>query len=435
MLSFEEIQATSERLFKKAGFTSPLRVNALILFVANLSRALCKWGQLVLLTHHFSPELVGVFLLGFTISTPIAMTLTFRLRSVAMTESDERFAVGHYISFQATMSLLSFIAIAGVAFASDVKEGGIPIVLLVALAKVFETASDTLYGPIQKREKMRYIGASIVLRSLIALVGMALLVVVTGSIFLATLFFAAVEAATFFFYDLRVLSKFASILPRWEKAKLLELLKYSTPLAVTFALLSVAQSVQNYVLFLYEGEGSLGLFGPLAYFSALVGLVIGALANAGFPKQVEYFDTNIPYFLALLKKMLLVAGAMSLCIIAFNFLVGEWFLGLVYGEIYAEKFPIFTLIIYNMAIGTVTSLLGYTLTATRGFWVFPAINSFALIVNIVASAILIKLYSLRGAAFSLIVVNILHLILYSAVLLVRVRRRRAELAEAKEFAN
>lgn len=402
--------------------------NALVLVVSNIVRAATKFFQLVLLTHIFTPDVVGLFILGLSISAPIAMVFTMRLRLVAITDINEEYEFGNYASLQLATSVISVIALFTVALLSVDTILGLLIVMLIGLAKLGEMASDMAYGHFQRKEEMDYIGRSIIGRCVLTLFFLGLLTYGTGQLLYGVAAWAIVEIGFFFIYDVRNLRKLipAGMSLDYKKTKMLALV--ALPLALSIIAQSLRAPAVNYILYRVENASALGLFGPVNYFFILGQFITNAVCNALLPRMTVYFRENIRLFIKNLCKTVCCVFIVGLLILMIALPASEQFLSLIYGVDYAAEGELLKLVLISAMIASICSVLNYLLASTRRFWIFPFLNGGGLLFTIIANYYFIKKYSIIGAGYAGIIVYSSLLIGYGfamgAVILKQLRAAR-----------
>ncbi|MBI4748166.1 MAG: glycosyltransferase [Acidobacteria bacterium] len=132
--------------------------------VGNSIFALSQWLVLVIITKLGNPELVGIYALGLAVTTPIFSFANLNLRAVQSTDASHRFAFSDYVTVRLVTSLLALMGIAIVVLITPYSAEVQLVILGIAGAKFFESFSDIVYGKWQLDEAMHHISISMMLR-------------------------------------------------------------------------------------------------------------------------------------------------------------------------------------------------------------------------------------------------------------------------------
>src|SRR5260221_2573684 len=158
MLSF--MLSTSTTSSDKAGEfdqpllrTSPnrlkLRTNFLGTLSGNVVYAACRWGILVVLAKLGTPQLVGEFVQALAITALIVVGAGLALRGVQATDAASEYPFGDYLLVRLLTTAAAGAVIVGIVCLSDYGWHTAAIILVVALAKAFESISDIFYPHLQ----------------------------------------------------------------------------------------------------------------------------------------------------------------------------------------------------------------------------------------------------------------------------------------------
>src|SRR3954454_899772 len=90
--------------------------------------ALCQWGTLVSFARLGTPEGLGQFAFALALSAPIMMFLQLQLRTVQVTDAQDRFALADYLALRLVSSTVG----TGVVVALAAGTGGSPATIAIA---------------------------------------------------------------------------------------------------------------------------------------------------------------------------------------------------------------------------------------------------------------------------------------------------------------
>lgn len=258
-----------------------LRHNFSWTFIGNAIYAACQWGMLVVLAKLGSPEMLGQFTLGLAITAPVIMFTNLQLRIIQATDAKRQYLFGDYLALRLIFTGLALFLIVGVTFTAGYRWETSLIILLIGLAKAFESISDIFYGLIQQHERMDRIAISMTIKGLLSLCFLSLGVYITGNALWGTIGLAVAWAIVLVSYDIQsgalmlkglpktlqseisgIRDLFVVIKPRWHLETQRQLIALSLPLGIVMMLISLNSNIPRYFIERYLGERELG-FLPL----------------------------------------------------------------------------------------------------------------------------------------------------------------------------
>jgi O-antigen/teichoic acid export membrane protein len=396
----------------------------------NIGYAAFQWGMLIVLTKLVSPAAVGQFGLGIAISVPVLMFTNLQLRSIQATRASDRFALGDYLGTRIISTLVAIGAICIAVSAIGYRTQTALVVLAIALAKSADSISDTIYGHLQRHERMDRIAASMLLKGILCLAALAATIWATRNVLLGALSMAAASTCVLVTYDLPraastardsmdVPSRSEVILPRFHGNKGIAIVRLGLPLGVASLLLALAANIPRYALERWHGEAALGYFAALAYPTAAFSIVVSAFGQAATPRLAEFYRINMPAFrrmVLMLCAVPIVAGAVATVLVV---LIGPGLLGFLYRPEYSQYFDAFLLLLASGAVWSLASVLGYAATAARRLVGQAPVSLAVCIVAVVLSLLIIPTQGLRGGCLVLLVSGAVNALAYLVLLLWR----------------
>lgn len=354
----------------------PLWNNFSWTFAGTLVYTLCQWGMLSVLSKLGTPAVVGQFALGLAITAPIILFSNLQLRYVQATDARNEYAFGDYLGLRVVTTLLALVLILAIVSLSGYRLELIVLVLVVGLAKAFESVSDIYYGLLQRHERMDVIAFSMTVKGLLSLLALGLVFYLTHSLVWATVALAATWALILFAYDVPRSTQLFGVrrgetrLTKldWNAGTLWKLTYLTLPLGFVAALNSLNTNLPRYLTEQYLGERELGIFASLAYVTVSARLISGALGNSASPRLARFYAAgDRKAFGVLLLKLLAIGGLAGVVGILAAVFAGRWILGLLYTPEYAGYTGLFVWIMVATAFNYLTSVLNFGLVATRCF--------------------------------------------------------------------
>jgi O-antigen/teichoic acid export membrane protein len=398
--------AEGERLPRAAPLRS-VRSNFSWTLVGNVVYRGCQWGTLVALAKLGNVEMVGQFGLALAITAPIFTFASLQLSVVQVTDARGEYSFGEYFGARIITTVLAFIAACAIGIVSNRSALIIALVVAIAVSKAVEALSDAFYGLLQRHEAMDRIAKSLLLRGPLSLLAVALVVWSWHSVVGGAIALAVVWAAVLVGFDLpngaAILDDRRLITPRFDAHIFVRLVRIAAPLGLVMMFASLITNIPRYFLEHHRGTHDLGIFVGLAYVVTAGTTVVGALGQSTAPRLANLSAAgDREGFSRLVQKLLLVGIALGAAGFLVALIGGAPLLRLLYTPEYAEYSRAFLVIMFAAAIGYVSSLLGFVITAARIFVQQLPLSIVATGATAVLSALLVPWKGVDGAAWVLV---------------------------------
>ena len=377
-------------------------------FVGNTVYAACQLGVLMVLAKLTSPEGVGQFALAIAIAGPVFALANLNLRSVLMTDVRGETPFAEYLALRLVSSSLAIVSVAAIAAMASTNPSTAIIICIYGFAKFFESMSDCMYGLLQRREHMKTISQSLILRSLSAVVLMTIILILTESVILGTVAYLVSWSSIFILFDAskaRALQRSdtgsGSLRPRFRAASMTALFVFALPLGILTALNLLSINIPRYVVVGELGEAKLGYFVAIAAFITAGSTVVSAMTQSATPRLARYFVESQRQFVKLLGKVIVIALVVGFAGIVAAWAIGPLVLSILYTSAYAAYYDLFVWIMVSAAILYLSSVTGSAITAARSFRSQAALAAVATAAVLVASLFLVTTHGLNGAAMAM----------------------------------
>jgi len=396
-----------------------LRANFSWTFIGNVIYAACQGGMLVVLAKVVSTQMAGQFVLGLAVAAPVMMLANLQLRAVQATDARGEYQFGDYLGLRLITTALAFLAIGGFAALSRYPLDKALVVLVVGLAKSFESISDVFYGLLQQHERMDRIAKSMTIKGILSLAALGVVTYLTKSVLAGTLALAVVWGSILLCYDIPngalILASLpgergdvgapskATVRPRWTARVLGDLTWLTLPLGIVMMLTSLNSSIPRYFIDQHLGDGAMGIFGALAYTQTAGTTVASALGQSASPRLSRYYAArNGQAFRVLLLKLVGIGALLGAVGVVVALVAGREILTLLYRRQYAEQ-DVFVWLMVGAGAAYLASFLGYGMVAARCFRVQLPLSAAVAGITALACAVLIPADGLRGAAVALLI--------------------------------
>lgn len=389
-------------------------------FVGNVVYAGCQWGMLVVLSKIGSPEIVGQFTLGFAITAPVFMFTNLQLRDIQATDAKRQYCFSDYLGLRLFSIAVALIAIAMITWIAGYRWQTSLVILLVGLAKGFESISDVFYGLFQQRERMDRVAVSMMIKGPLSLLLLGIGVHLSGSIVGGALGLAIAWALVLLSYDIWngvFMLSVPLVQPRWRFKMLGKLTWLSLPLGLIVMLGSLNVNIPRYFIEQYLGERELGIFAAIAYLMVIGNMVVNALGNSAIPRLAQYYATGKgAAFRTLLLKLEGIAAVLGAFAILVSLVAGKELLTLFYQAEYAQHNDLLVWVMVAAAISYLSYFLGDALIAARYLSIQIPLFIGVTATSALMSYWLIPIHGLHGAAVALLVASIVQVVLRCAVM-------------------
>lgn len=412
----------------KKSSRSPLSLkrNFSITLISNLVFALCQWGMLIIIAKFGTPEKVGQYSLALALSAPIMLLMNFQLRSIQITDVDNKYRFSDFFIFRVITSIIAVSLIILLSFVIGYEYFIIEIIFLVSVTKFIESISDVTFGLFQKNERMDYVSISRILKGISSVLSFGIGMILTRNLALSILLTIISWLIILIIYDFKKVRVFSEITLTTSVPKLINIFKIALPLGIVSMLLSLNTNIPRYGVEGYLGMEKLGYFSAISYLYIAGNTVINALGQSAAPRLSKYFaSNNITAFKKLLFKMNIIGLILGVLSVIFVMIFGRLFLTIVYGTSYADYNLELIYIMIAASINYLASFYGVALTATKTFKIQPFIGLTMVIGNVLLVITFIPKLGVTGAAISIVGTALIQYLLNLLILHLKLSKKNS----------
>lgn len=401
-----------------------LRANFVWTVAGNVIYAAGQWAILSLLAKMGGSAMLGAYALAVAVSAPVVMLSHLNLRAVLATDSNRIHPFGDYLAVRALSSGLALLVVACVAeVIADSWELGLAI-FAVGLGQSAETVSDIFYGAMQRRERMDLVAQSMIVRTLLSLLALAVVLWATESLLWAVVALAAGRVVVLMVFDARAGSA-GEDLSRLGWRSAWRVLRTALPLGFVLMLVSLNTNLPRYAIEHFQGVPELGIFAAVVSFITVGSTIVNAFGQSSTPRMARHFAAKeVRQFLRLVYQMTGVAFGLGVAGMLMSWLLGSFVLRLLYRPEYAEYDG---LLVAVMAAGTLSYMavaLGYGVTSARVFDAQMPLFGVAAVCCGVASWLLVPPFGLNGAVLALALGALVQISGQVVILRLAIRKQR-----------
>lgn len=412
-----------------------IRKNFGLAFLGSAIYQACQWGMLVLLTKLTSPEEVGQFALGWAIATPISTMAAFNLRMVQVTDFKDENTFGDFVSLRILSVGLAILAILGVALSSGYPTDTVLVLLIVGLNQCVGISREVFHSFMQKHERMDYMAISQVLAGILSLVALGVVVSLTGSLVLGLSAMLGARLITFLAWDVYGVRSIYAVIRQpgsgpmirlnWSMSILGKLAWLAFPAALMSVMARFVTVIPQYFIEGMLGTRMLGFYAALAALPLFGQMAVRAAGSAALPRLSRMYANGDRGFSKLTAKLGLVGLVIGLTGIAIAMWGGKPLISALFTPEYAAYESLFVWLMVYGAVSYTAAGIGYSLHATRWFWIQPAIFVVVLSLIVMMCWLWIPMYGLDGAAMAMVVGRLAQISLATGVILWACAKRPA----------
>ncbi len=399
----------------------------------NLVYSFSQFLILTIIAKVDGPKDVGVFTLSLAICSPVFLFLNLKIRSVLITDLDDKYNFTDYRMLRLITSVVSVVLVILIGIFAKYHFYVTLIIIIMSFAKLIEMQSDLNYGVFQKNQRFDLMAKSIMIRGILNLIFPTTVLLITKSLLLAVILILVSNLCAYYFYDQKHIVNYTNIKEKlvFRKQKIKSLFILAFPLGVSTLIGSLNTNIPRYIIEHKLGLYELGIFSGITYLLVVGNMFLSAVSQVLMPKlSTLFFRKEYSKFKTLLSKMMLVGFMVGIFIFAACYFFGDYILTLLYSKEYASYKNILLIISAGIILLYSTVFLGTAITAMKLFKVQPFIQLFSLVILGISSYLLINLYGLTGAAISLVLSYFGSAIAYIFVIIINFRKRSEYRSEA-----
>jgi O-antigen/teichoic acid export membrane protein len=390
-------------------------------------------GMLSALAHFHGPIAVGEYGLALALTTPMFLLMNMGFRTAQAVDVNEAFSFADY---GGTRIILTGMATAisillATVFAKEYST--FVIVVVMALAKAFESISSLAFGAYQQAGRMDMVASSFAARSAITLVSFVALLLLgadTATALLAQLVTWAVFALLFDYPRASRLVTGRMVFPRWSIRDSWRLLRHSAPLGGGLLANALQMTVTRLLVERFVGLEALGLFTSVAYFQQAGVSASNSVSNAIVNRLARLSRADkrskLRRILLSLLLMFMLAGAAG---IALCYYFGELILRILFGfdEAHQSATQLLLVISVVVSLRMISTLPQSLMFAEQRFKEFLGYQLFSLALTVVLGYFLIPRYGILGAGYVLLIAALLRLMILEVFVVIFPRRNQQNL--------
>lgn len=374
-------------------------------FIGSIIYSLSQWFVLIVLAKFGTVSMVGLYALGLAVTAPIVLMSNLQLRGIIATDVENKYSFDLYFTLRNITNILTILVILVFSNLANYNQNEFFVIVLIGISKIIDSYSDLIYGKMQQNGRMDLIGLSRSIKGLLTIFSMTLGLILTNSLVISLVILNIVWLLILMFFDyikLQYLVPNLKLELKYNRLKKLFFLSFPLGIVLMFGSLNV--SLPRIFLEKNTDTETLGYFASISFLVISGSMVINSVGQALAPTLANlFYASKIDEYKKLLGKMLFFSLFIGIFGLLITFFMGKFILTLVYNNEYARYSEILVLCMIAGIFEFLSSVLGYSLTAMRIFNVQAYLSSFNVLVCLISVSVLIPLFGIKGAAFSLII--------------------------------
>ncbi|WP_145301949.1 lipopolysaccharide biosynthesis protein [Crateriforma conspicua] len=405
-------------------------------FIGNSVYAASQWGILAVLNKVGSTEAAGLFLLAHAIVSPAALFFNFNFRVVWVTDAAANIRFGEFVCARLVYSVLLLVFV--VAIGLIMPDANTSIVLsLVAMgiAAAGLSISDLFCGLFQKQERLDLSARTTMFRGILNFGSFACTFCSTRNVVASIAAMGIARIFLVLFHDLPLANSLFGqqrtwrpnpefgLKFSWESTRTLTCI--GLPLGINAIAGSLTPQIPRLILNYQNGLEALGVFGSISQVIAIGSMVITALGTVFMPRLSKAHQKgDVKQFVYLTFWSIAVAIAIGTTAVCVSSLIGERLLRLLYTPEYSQYQSVLVICMLAATGSFAGCICGMIIASARRFSLVLVASLSQCSMALIAALLFIPRFGLHGAAYSLVVSNIIMCILYAVFLASVVRDLR-----------
>ena len=364
----------------------------------------------------------GIFSFAFSIAVIFLSLGMWGGRTFQASDAKERFTSQSYIAVRLILSVVMLVGAVAFCLANGYDQFKTSVILVLVLAKVFESISDAVYAVMQVRDSLYRSGISLAVKAVLSMVLFVAIDITTQNLLLASTGLILANILVLAFYDIPTIHKLEKNILKngWTKssAQAFKVMMVSLPVfAVTF-LAMFSLNIPRYFLDMFHPE-SVGYFGILAMPITLLTLAVSFLLQPNVVSLSRLYNTaKFNQFRRVVGKILSATVVITVITLIVTFFIGLPVLHIAFGVDFSNyKLELMIMVAGAGASAFVAVLMSMMVILRRfkvPFYIFLLTN----LVLVVLSSYIVNINGLLGSVSLFAGINVFQAMLFAVYYLV-----------------
>ncbi|MFY0803775.1 lipopolysaccharide biosynthesis protein [Peribacillus frigoritolerans] len=389
---------------KVSGETKTFFSNTVWFFMGNLVYSLYQFLIIIIFAKLNGESDIGIMTMATAIVAPIFTFTCLNMRQVLATDAKKEYDINSYLSIRIISVCVGFClcGLIAVLYGQGFVES--IIIILMALARSGESLSDIVHGEFQRRELIKWISGSLIIRGVITLFIVSITYYLSNNnIIIAMLAQAIVWICVFYFRDLSILRRYLKIKIVFNWIEIKRLVWICLPLALTATINILIVNIPRYFIDAYTSKEEVGIYSALSGFVSMGTIITTAIFYVASPRLakllVEHRTRDYLKLLVLMEGIVFIVGMMVLSLM---YVWGPVIVKVVFNSNIAQHSDLMIVLTLSWMINILLGALGVGVTAARRFVTQLSFEVITLFVVGIFCFFLVPSLGMIGAAWSLV---------------------------------
>ncbi len=355
----------------------------------------------------------GILTLAISVTNIFTTLALFNVRNYQVSDISEKYTQSDYISHRILTCIAAVALCVTFADVSGYSLGTALSIIAYMLMRTVEALADVFHGILQKQWRLDVVGKSCIFRGIALITGFTVVYKLSGRLPAALFVMAALTAAVFVSYDIRVTGKLTKLSCQFNRSSLINLSKDCLPVLGYGLLINSIALVVRFCIERYHGEEMLGYYGSVSTIAVIVQAAANFILVPLNGVIGEYYaQGNRREIQKLAGKVILLLGVVTGGTLACAAVFGKFALVLLFGK---SIEPYTWLLIPTILASCLTGLawfLGMILIIIRKMKALIIGAAVGAAVSIVLSAALVPKFVFDGANVTVIAALCISIVIY-----------------------
>ena len=364
----------------------------------------------------------GLFSFVFALSLIFYTASIYGGRIYHVSDVKTEFIDNNYINTRIFTIIISFIILIVFLLFSNYEHNKIILALIISGTKCFEAFSDSLYGIIQKNNRLDIVGKSLTFKTIISVLIFLIIDINTKNLVFAASGFLLVNITVTIFVDYNIANRYSSI-KLFSNKNIFKIINKSKYIFLFTIITLLIINVPRFVVDSLFNEELNGYFGIIIMIPTLIALfgqfiiqpMLVSLSNLYNTKKIDDFSKKI-------YKILFYVLFLGIIISVIAYFIGPVALKILYGLSF-DKYRVGIFIVtLGGVFNTFATVISNALTVmriTKSQFIMYVIN---LATAIILCIILVKQYDFLGIFISYLIIMIIQFIMFMGFLMLKINK-------------
>jgi len=403
------------------GFKKNILKSSASTSVGTISSMVFQFFSVMIMTRYVSKEEFGIYVLiivainFFNLLGGLGLELTM-VKSIASEDSDERKYILYPVLLLRIISLgilAAILLLAGKWFLSYFDERLIQFIPVIALLLILANFRDLFYSLLQGLNKFFNFAVINIASALFRLV------LVLSAALLYKLDIAILIYIELIIIGTNVLLQVFSI-PFKEllnkppnKDHYKKIVSFSFPLYMNNMITFFNGRINIFIIGIYLNSASIALYNVAGRIPVAFKRLLKSFILVYFPNLSVLFSKNDKKnAVELINRSLGIYSVIMMYLVLLSFLFKEEIITLIFSAKYAESSMTFAFLVFNIYLRGLADLMGYSFIPAGYPKIAAIVNSVGGVVSVTSSILFIPLWGFIGAAYALIIMNTISMVMY-----------------------